>query len=174
MASEPFCAAIDFETSGRASHYACAIGVVRIENGAIADTYYRLIRPPSSYVMFSHCHGLYWRDLKNEPTFANIWPEIEAFINGADYLIAHNARFDQRVLKGCCEFFEKPVPAAPFLDTLKGARRRLSLPSYSLDSVCGHLNIPLDHHHALSDAYGCAAIYLRLRQMGCGLDELLI
>lgn len=57
-------------------------------------------------------------------------------------------------------------PQLPFLCTLKGARRSLPLASRALDSVCGYFGIPLDHHHAGSDARACAEIYLRLRGLG--------
>ena len=124
--------------------------------------------------MYSWCHGLRWKDLKDEPTFAELWPEIEDFLSGVDYLIAHNARFDRRVLKGCCEYFDVPYPGFEFLDTLKGARRALKLPSYSLDSVCGYFNIPLDHHKADSDADGCASIFLELQKMGILVQDMLI
>ncbi|MDE5831386.1 MAG: 3'-5' exonuclease [Desulfovibrio sp.] len=171
--SEAF-AAIDFETSGRASHFACSVGIARVEDGEIVSRFYRLIRPPSSYVMFSWCHGLYWHDLKDKPSFAEIWPEIEEFIDGVQFLIAHNARFDRRVLHGCREYFGVTGAETPFLDTLKGARRTLRLPSYSLDAVCDYFNIPLNHHSADSDADGCASIFLELRKLGCPIEDMLI
>ena len=39
-------AAIDFETADYESDSACAVAVVTVENGEIADRFYRLIRPP--------------------------------------------------------------------------------------------------------------------------------
>ncbi|MCA1817779.1 MAG: HRDC domain-containing protein [Acidobacteria bacterium] len=54
-------------------------------------------------------------------------------------MAAHNARFDQMVLRG-----EELKPAA-FVDTLSLARSALVLPSYSLASVTEHLfGLPLD------------------------------
>lgn len=52
--------ALDFETSGYAAHSACAVGLCRIEDGAVTDSFYSLIRPPSSRVLFTHVHGLTW------------------------------------------------------------------------------------------------------------------
>ena len=166
--------AIDFETSGRQSHFACAVGLARVEKGLIKDFFYSLIRPPSSYVMFSDCHGLYWGDLKCAPTFSDVFWQIQEFIEGSDYLVAHNARFDRRVLQGCCDFFDEVYPDLEFLDTLKGARSCLALPSHSLDKLCEHFNIPLEHHKASSDAAGCAEIYIRLLEMGCPIEDMLI
>lgn len=158
--------AIDFETSGYAAHSACAVGLCRIEDGRMTDTFYSLIRPPSSRVMFTHVHGLTWPMLKDAPTFTELWPQLAAFMEGSHALLAHNAGFDRRVLHASCQALDLVQPQLPFLCTLKGARRSLPLASRALDSVCDYFGIPLDHHHAGSDARACAAIYLHLRALG--------
>lgn len=158
--------ALDFETSGYAAHSACAVGLCRIEDGVVTDSFYSLIRPPSSRVLFTHVHGLTWSMLKDAPTFTELWPQLVAFMEGSHALLAHNAGFDRRVLHASCQALELVQPQLPFLCTLKGARRSLPLASRALDSVCGYFGIPLDHHHAGSDARACAEIYLRLRGLG--------
>lgn len=158
--------ALDFETSGYAAHSACAVGLCRIEDGVVTDSFYSLIRPPSSRVLFTHVHGLTWPMLKDAPTFTELWPQLVAFMEGSHALLAHNAGFDRRVLHASCQALELVQPKLPFLCTLKGARRSLPLASRALDSVCGYFGIPLDHHHAGSDARACAEIYLRLRGLG--------
>ena len=158
--------ALDFETSGYAAHSACAVGLCRIEDGVVTDSFYSLIRPPSSRVLFTHVHGLTWPMLKGAPTFTEVWPQLVAFMEGSHALLAHNAGFDRRVLHASCQALELVQPQLPFLCTLKGARRSLPLASRALDSVCGYFGIPLDHHHAGSDARACAEIYLRLRGLG--------
>ena len=158
--------ALDFETSGYAAHSACAVGLCRIEDGVVTDSFYSLIRPPSSRVLFTHVHGLTWPMLKDAPTFTELWPQLVAFMEGSHALLAHNAGFDRRVLHASCQALELVQPQLPFLCTLKGARRSLPLASRALDSVCDYFGIPLDHHHAGSDARACAEIYLRLRGLG--------
>ena len=158
--------ALDFETSSYAAHSACAVGLCRIEDGVVTDSFYSLIRPPSSRVLFTHVHGLTWPMLKDAPTFTEVWPQLVAFMEGSHALLAHNAGFDRRVLHASCQALELVQPQLPFLCTLKGARRSLPLASRALDSVCGYFGIPLDHHHAGSDARACAEIYLRLRGLG--------
>ena len=83
--------ALDFETSGYAAHSACAVGLCRIEGGVVTDRFYSLIRPPSSRVLFTHVHGLTWPLLKDAPTFTELWPQLAAFMEGAQALLAHNA-----------------------------------------------------------------------------------
>ena len=150
--------ALDFETSGYAAHSACAVGLCRIEDGVVTDSFYSLIRPPSSRVLFTHVHGLTWPMLKDAPTFTELWPQLVAFMEGSHALLAHNAGFDRRVLHASCQALELVQPQLPFLCTLKGARRSLPLASRALDSVCDYFGIPLDHHHAGSDARACAGL----------------
>lgn len=166
------CVAIDFETSGREAHYACAVGLARIEGGTVVARFESLLRPPSSRVWFTHIHGLRWRDLKDQPTFAEVWPCAAKLLEGARFLLAHNAQFDRRVLHACCRAAGLAPPAQPFLCTLRGARRApLALPSRGLDCVCAHFGIPLRHHNAASDAEACAMVYARLRALGiCETD----
>ncbi|MDR1947355.1 MAG: 3'-5' exonuclease [Desulfovibrio sp.] len=165
------CVAIDFETAGYEAHSACAVGLARIKGGRITDRFYSLLRPPSRNVMFTWIHGLTWSVLKDAPTFAELWPETAAFLRGADFLLAHNAPFDRRILEGCCRAAGIPASGLPFNCTLKGTgkpARALGtvFSSRKLSVVCGHFGIELRHHHAGSDAEACAALYLCLRDLG--------
>ena len=109
--------ALDFETSGYAAHSACAVGLCRIEGGVVTDRFYSLIRPPSSRVLFTHVHGLTWPLLKDAPTFTELWPQLAAFMEGAQALLAHNAGFDRRVLHASCQALGLVQPQPPFLCT---------------------------------------------------------
>ena len=166
--------ALDFETSDRWPDSACALGLVKVENGVIVDELYRLIRPPSSRVYFTEIHGLTWDMLKNEPTFDALWPEFSAFMQGAELLVAHNASFDRRVLCGTCERYGLTPPLLPFACTVKGSRRGLKLPHNRLCDVCEHLGIELNHHHAMSDARAAARIYLHLRSIGLSDADMML
>ena len=158
---------IDFETSGNAADCACAIGLARVCGGVVEDTFYSLIRPPSPEVKYTEIHGLTWDMLKDAPTFDLLWPRIRNFLEGADWLVAHNAPFDRRVLLGCCDAAHVPSPRIPFACTLKGARSALpQLPSKKLNDMCAHFGIPLQHHNAGSDAQAAALLFCRLQDMG--------
>ncbi|WP_339716985.1 exonuclease domain-containing protein, partial [uncultured Sneathiella sp.] len=88
--------AIDFETANNAADSACAIGLVRVENGKIVREKALLIRPPSPEFYFTHIHGLTWEDVAKAPDFGALWPEIEPWLQGVDFLAAHNSGFDSR------------------------------------------------------------------------------
>ena len=166
--------AIDFETSGFEEHYACAIGLARIEADKVAGVHGTLLRPPSSYVRFTNIHGLTWPMLKNAPTFAEAWPEISAFMAGARFLVAHNAIFDRRVLNACLAWAGIASCSKLFLCTLKGARQTVLAKPHSLARLCAHFAIPLNHHEAVSDALACAKLYLRLRAMNISDGQMLL
>ncbi len=156
--------AIDFETSGYRPHDACAVGMVRVRDGQICDSFYSLIRPKSRKVFFTEVHGLTWDMLKNQPSFSEIWPQMAAFIQDATHFIAHNASFDKRVLHGSCKYIEASPPSLPFACTLQLSRKHLKLPSHRLSAVCQHFGISFTHHHALEDALAAAQIFLLLQQ----------
>lgn len=140
--------------------------MTRIVDGRVEDSFYSLIRPPSSRILFGEIHGLTWDMLKTALVFADLWPEIASFVADANAFLAHNAGFDRRVLHACCRVAGLQVPSIPFFCTLKGARRALPIPSKSLGAVCEHFGIALNHHHAGSDAHACAEVYLRLHELG--------
>lgn len=162
MNPSPTFIALDFETADKGPDSACALGMVRLHNGQIEDTFYSLIRPPRKQVLFTWVHGLTWPMLEPCPTFKDLWGQISTFVTGADYFAAHNASFDRGVLYACCQAAKLPQPPAPFVCTLKGSRNYLQLPSNSLNNVSAHLGIPLIHHHALEDATASAKILAHL------------
>lgn len=166
--------ALDFETSDKYADSACALGMVRMENGRVVSDWYSLIRPPRSRVYFTEIHGLTWEMLKDRKSFAELWPDMAAFMQGAELFVAHNASFDRRVLHGCCRAFGLIPPSAPFACTVKGSRRRLRLPHHRLNDVCDYLGLELDHHNAASDAMAAARIYLYLRSLGMTDEEMML
>ncbi len=156
----PTFVALDFETADNGPDSACAIGLVRVEDGRIVQRATRLIRPPRQHFQFTWVHGISWRDVQHQPTFAQLWPELLPLLEGAEFLAAHNAPFDRRVLLACCQAAGLPPPLQPFECTVKLARKTWKLPKNTLDAVCRHLQITLNHHEAGSDAEACARIVL--------------
>jgi DNA polymerase-3 subunit epsilon len=161
--SGPF-VALDFETADWGSESACAVGLVRVEGLEIVERRTSLIRPPRASFAFSHIHRITWRHVKDQPTFAEVWPRLADMLEGAAFLAAHNAAFDRRVLETCCALARLPLPAAPFLCTVHLARRTWKLRRAKLPDVCAHLGLALQHHEAASDAEACARIVLAARR----------
>jgi DNA polymerase-3 subunit epsilon len=158
--------AIDFETANTSPDSACAIGLVVVQGNRIARREHYLIRPPDRQFVFTYLHGIAWKDVRDAPTFHELWPTLEALTAGADFLAAHNASFDRRVLDSCCRTYRLSRSAREFVCTVKLARTLWGLYPTRLPDVCRHLNIPLRHHQADSDAEACARIVIAARKAG--------
>ncbi|MCF7956412.1 MAG: 3'-5' exonuclease [Phycisphaerae bacterium] len=159
--------AIDFETANNERSSACAIGLVRIANGEIVAKESRLINPHTYFHSFCiDVHGLTEEDVEDALAFDEVWQELVPMLKEADFIVAHNASFDKSVLYKSCEKYNIPIPKHKITCSIKAAKSFLKLPSYSLDEVCEHLGIELDHHEALSDAMGCAQIMIKALEQG--------
>ncbi len=156
----PTFVALDFETADYPRDSACALGLVRVENHRIVRRTYHLIRPPRRRFSFTYLHGITWEDVAHQPTFAELWPSLTPFLEGVDFLAAHNASFDRSVLQRCCETAGLTPPALPFECTVRLARQTWDIFPTKLNDVCDHLGITLKHHHAASDAEACALIVI--------------
>lgn len=156
----PSFTAIDFETADAYRDSACAIALVRVEQGRVVAREARLLRPPRQRFAFTHIHGITWAQVAGAPTFAQAWPLLAPLVQGVDFLAAHNASFDRSVLAACCAAAGLPPPPVPFRCTVKLARDTWNIRPTKLPNVCARLGIPLRHHDALSDAEACASIVL--------------
>lgn len=163
--------AIDFETANSYRNSACSVGVVRVENGTIVAAEHRLIRPPSRDFPNSWVHGITWEDVADAPTFGEVWATLRPLVEGVAFIAAHNASFDRSVLRTCCEEAGIAAPRTRFECTVKLARSALGIYPTKLHMVCERLNIPLRHHHALSDAEACAKIVLAAREAQAATAE---
>lgn len=158
--------AIDFETASHPADSACAIGLVRVTGGKVVAQKSFLIRPPRPTFHFSQIHGISWKQVQKERTFGEVWEEARSLFEGVDFLAAHNAPFDRRVLQACCEHYQIDSPKTPFICTVQLARRAWNIRPTRLPLVCEHLGIELNHHEALSDALACARIVIAAQSEG--------
>ncbi len=152
--------AIDFETANRDRNSACAIGLVRVANNMITHFESYLIKPPTNYFEFTYLHGISSNDVKDSPTFKELWPTISHHFRGIDFVVAHNATFDQSVLERSCSHYGIALPSITYNCTMKLSRRHWNIRPTKLSDVCRHFGIPLDHHQAASDTLACAKIML--------------
>jgi DNA polymerase-3 subunit epsilon len=160
--------AIDFETADYGRDSACSVGLVRVEGRRIVRSGHHLIRPPRKLFIFTEIHGIAWNDVKDAPSFGELWPELTDYFKGADFIAAHNASFDKGVLHACCAAAGLTPPKQPFQCTVKLSRSVLNIRPADLSHVCRHLCIKLNHHNALSDAEACARIMIAVLETRAG------
>ncbi len=158
--------AIDFETATARRDSACAVGLAACCGGRMVLSRTYLIRPPAARFTFTGVHGLDWDDVRDAPTFAELWPTLCAWIDDAAFVAAHNAAFDRSVLHACCARYRLRAPRTRFVCTVDLARVRWGFRPTKLPDVCRRLRIPLRHHDAGADAVACARIVLAAEAEG--------
>ena len=155
--------AIDFETAKYSRESAISVGLVKFQEGKVTDAFYSLIRPPELYIRpdFTDIHGLTVDDVRDAPTFADIWDSgVKPFI-GVLPLAAHNASFDMSILKAVLEWYKLPVLKLPYFCTCALARNTWpGLESYTLAALAEKFGIVYNAHNALDDAMTCGKLVL--------------
>ena len=159
----------DTETTG-CSRYdeICQIAAVEYVNGVQARTFMLYICPTCEMDPRAECvHGLSMEFLSEH----GIAPEeamrqFFEFLGSDALLVAHNNRFDMRMLnQECCKFDLCFAPdGIETCDTLALARQlRPGLDSYSLANLIEALNIDgTNSHDALDDTLACAGLFFSL------------
>ena len=155
--------AIDFETTSNEYHSACSLGLAFVKNAKIVENKYYLIKSPCKFIPYNiKIHGLTEEDVKNAPTWEEVWPEINELTKNS-LLIAHSAKFDISVLIACCNFYDLPLPHFQYIDSID--LFRAAYPSHQKASLdyCTHLlGIKLENHHnAGEDALACAQVAIK-------------
>jgi len=170
--------AIDFETANGSSASPCAVGLVKVAEGKVVDTFSTLIQPPYPHDWFAtgniKIHGIGPADVADAPSWEEALAEMVNFISGDD-LIAHNAGFDMGVLKASASLIDATLPNLRYGCSLIMARKTYNLESYRLNQVAYAIGIEeFDHHDALADSDVCARIVIHManRHGVDNLDEL--
>ena len=152
---------VDFETANSYHTSACALGLIRIEDGKEIFRGSWLLRP-EPFVFNSinvAIHGITEDDCLSAQSFAELYPSISHYFEN-QIIVAHNASFDISVFRRTLEAHNIPVPDFRFLCTFRMAQSCYpQLPSHRLNILCLHLGIPLQHHDALSDTVACDELF---------------
>jgi DNA polymerase-3 subunit epsilon len=143
---------------------AVSVGLVKFINNQEVDHYYSFIRPPRLYIRpdFTEIHGITVNDVRDAPSFADLWEkEIRPFIKGLP-LAAHNASFDMGVLRAVLACYDIPEPKLRCFCSLKAAKKAWpDFKSHALTALARQFKIKYDAHNALADARTCGIILLR-------------
>ena len=158
----------DIETTGFSAVHdrIIEIGAVKISHGEEVGRFSEFINPqipiPFKIEQLTSINdGM----VKDAPTIDLILPKFLEFCKGS-ILVAHNAEFDTGFIKQKAEDLQLEYDFT-VVDTMTLSRVLLTgLAKFTLDNICKHLNISLEHHHrAIDDASATAKMFFKLSKM---------
>ena len=163
--------ALDVETANPDLASICQIGVARFESGQVTSEFSTLV-DPQDYFDFVNVsiHGIDEDAVGGAPTFAEIAPKINAWLDGA--ICATHTHFDRSAIHQACSKHGALIPNCDWLDTARVARRtwqEVAQKGYGLGNLASKLGIEFKHHDALEDAKAAGKI-LCLAIQESGLD----
>ncbi len=147
---------VDVETTGTSAAYGniIEIGIIRVEDGVITDTYQTLIQPNRPLLpIITSITGITDQDLEGAPSFESVSGRIEELLRDAIF-VAHNAPFDYSFVK--TEFQRLGIRwNAKSLCTVKLSRALYtSETAHNLDALIKRHGLPMkNRHRAYDDAY---------------------
>ncbi|HMJ94308.1 MAG TPA: 3'-5' exonuclease, partial [Thermoleophilaceae bacterium] len=158
--------ALDTETNGYGGDLCemTEVGAVLVGGGELHETFDSLVqveRPLARGIQ--RFTGITQGMVDGAPPPAEVLGELADLLEGR-ILIAHNARFDVRVLRQAFERAGLDWPKPPALCTVQLARRFAPLArKRALAPLAGSLGIEVDEvHRALPDALTCARVFCAL------------
>jgi len=165
---------MDFETANGSRSSACSLALVLVRESQIVDSFYTLINPREYFSPRNiQIHHIRPEDVADAPTFDQVWNHISPLFDNSHLVAAHNASFDNSVLKNTLSNYNIMVPKYQTIDTLRTSRKFYpQFPNHKLNTVSDALNIDLkNHHNALADSVACAEILLKTEQQ-FGIEQI--
>ena len=146
----------DTETTGfsSTSDRMVELGVVKFRNGKMLEEKSWLINPGRKIPYWAtKVHGITDQDVKDQPTFKDVYPEFMEFISGS-ILMAHNARFDIAFISEEARRANLELPHNLVIDSLSLFRRWFpQSKSHSVEAVAKYTQVEtLVLHRAVADS----------------------
>lgn len=158
-------AVVDIETTGLnpLEHEIIEIGIVRIENGQIADSFQTFVKPrhPISNEI-STLTGITQEMVQDAPDIESAMLQTLAFLS--DYIVvAHNAHFDMSFLHAKSKQMGHDIPLDAVCTLILSRILLPTLHGHRLSDLAKHFQIETsDVHRALADAVTSAKLLLCL------------
>lgn len=159
---------VDVETTGGSMYHdrIIEVGIVRVENNSVVETYQTLINPETYISPFiEQITGITNAQLSSAPTFNEVAYDILRVMDDCVF-VAHNVRFDHGFLRN--EFKRLDTNFAPrHFCSVKLSR--LLFPEFShhnLDSIIQRFNLDCkNRHRALDDAQVIYQFFQRVKKI---------
>ena len=96
--SENAFVALDFETANGKRTSICSVGMVKVIENQITESFHTLVNPNDYFSEQNiSVHGIHPEDVASSPNFSYVYPYMMQFIDQLP-VVAHNAAFDMNVL----------------------------------------------------------------------------
>jgi DNA polymerase-3 subunit epsilon len=146
---------VDIETTGGSSQYdrIIEIGIVRVENGSVVQTYQTLLNPDQHVSPFiEQLTGITARELENAPSFYEKQDEILSILSDCIF-VAHNVRFDYSFLRSEFKRYRTPFTMKNFCTVKLSRALYPSFQQHNLDALIERFGFVIENRHrALDDA----------------------
>lgn len=169
--------AVDVETANSQRASICSVGVARVRDGEVIETWSSLVRPHAELAEFHErnmgLHQIRPGDVAEAPEWDEVYAELLAFA-GEDAFVAHSG-FDASAIGQATMIYDLEPMENLWYDSEVISRNLLTLASYRLPAVSNFLELTeFEHHAAEEDALQCARIITALaRRTGSStLEEL--
>lgn len=149
---------IDFETACSDNSSICQVGLVKCVNGECITLIDSFINPNTEFTN-TKIHGISKEDVKDSPTFKEVYPEIKQYLNGS-IVFNHNGS-DKSKFEEACEKADLPIFEVTWLNSATLVRRtwsQFSNSGYGVEEMCKFLGIDYKPHNAALDSKATAQI----------------
>jgi DNA polymerase-3 subunit epsilon len=172
VAHDPHAVVLDTETLGiKPDAGLCDIAVVAMDGLPVLNTLINPGRPIPAEA--SDVHGIRDEDVRDAPTFADVYPDLCAVLTGRRVVI-YNRAFDAAVLDACCDRYELAAFGAAswecamlaysdFDGTRSTNWRRPGMKWHKLGEACDAMGVRLTGaHRAMADAQATRLLVLQM------------
>jgi DNA polymerase-3 subunit epsilon len=167
---EQGCVIVDFETTGFVSPTVdiVEIAVIDQDGQVLLDT---LVKP-SGRIPYraSLVHGIYDDDVKNAPTFDEVYAVFRNVVSSQPLAIAYNDEFERGILRSVCMRYAQPVPPLEWQCAMRAYMSYAQQYKFSkLGDACAREGVHVDNaHRALGD---CVMTLHLLNKMAAYTEE---
>ncbi|MBR4282753.1 MAG: 3'-5' exoribonuclease, partial [Clostridia bacterium] len=157
----------DVEYANSSNKSICQMGIV-CEDYETGEPFYPerdiYINPEDNFAL--HCvqiHGITKEHVANEPTFPEIWGDIEKYFTNS-VIVGHNvAAADLDALVKNLNRYDIDIPEMYYICTWELAKQfvpKFAVENYKLSTLCEYFDIDIDsEHNAFDDACACADLF---------------
>lgn len=163
---------VDIETNGQmgSSGRIIEIGILRVENGEITDTFASLVNPGSSVpVWIERLTGITNRELADAPYFDELADEIQKLLDGAIF-VAHNVRFDFSFVKSHLKALDITYNPKLFCTVRMSRALYPEHKGHSLEKIIARHNITTGARHRAYDDAKAAFDFMQLAIKEKGME----